>query len=533
MLDVAESALPHVEELADKASTGFFAVAEAARPHVESFAGAAREKAFDLAELAIDAARPHAETAADVARHRAEHAADVARARAEQAAELAGVFASGCARRLDLNLSAALEYLDDHTNLEATAGRIHGLSLDHMRAICDVLGDPQHAYPVIHITGTNGKGSVTRMIAALLRARGLSVGAYTSPHLERINERLAWDGQPISDDELGEQIGAVAAIEELAGVRPSYFEILTAAAFLWFADVAVDVAVVEVGLLGRFDATNVAAAQVAVVTNVGRDHTDGGPGWQAAIATEKAGIIEPASHLVLGETDPNLQAVFTAEGPAATWRRDVDFGCEANRVAVGGRVVDLWTPSGRVEDLYLPVHGAHQGDNAAIALAAAEAFGGPSDEELVTEAFGQLELPGRFEVIRRDPTVVLDCAHNADGARAAAETLAEEFTLTGSVVVVIGLLQGRDPIEMLEALGATDAGFVVACTPPIPRGIPAPELAAAADKLGIAAEAVSDVEAAVNRALAVATDDDLVLVTGSHYVVGDARRSLLSEDLDR
>jgi dihydrofolate synthase/folylpolyglutamate synthase len=402
-----------------------------------------------------------------------------------------------------------------------------------MRALCDVLGDPQHAYPVIHITGTNGKGSVTRMIAALLKERGLSVGAYTSPHLERINERIVWDGEPISDDELGEEIGAVAAVEELSGVRPSFFEILTAAAFRWFADLAVDVAVIEVGLLGRFDATNVARAQVAVVTNVGRDHTDGAPGWKVAVASEKAGIIEPDSHLVLGETDPNLQAVFMAEGPAETWRRDAEFGCEANRVAVGGRVVDLWTPNGRVEDLFLPLHGAHQGDNAALALAAVEAFfGGALDEEVVTAAFGGMRLPGRFEVVRREPTVILDCAHNVDGARAAAQTLAEEFTLAGSVVMVIGLLQGRDPVEMLEAIGATEAGFLVACTPPSPRAIPAPELAAAAEKLGIAAEAVADVDSAVSRALAVATDDDLVLVTGSHYVVGDARRSLLSDSED-
>jgi dihydrofolate synthase/folylpolyglutamate synthase len=207
----------------------------------------------------------------------------------------------------------------------------------------------------------------------------------------------------------------------------------------------------------------------------------------------------------------------------------VDFGCDANRVAVGGRVVDLWTPSSRVEDLYLPVHGAHQGDNAAVALASVEAFfGGPVEEELVTEAFAPLRLPGRFEVVRRDPTVVIDGAHNVDGARAAAQTLAEEFTLAGSVVVVIGLLQGRDPAAMLEALGATEAGFVVACTPPSPRAIPAPEVAAAAESLGIAAEAVGDVGSAVGRALAIATDDDLVLVTGSLYVVGEARRNLMS-----
>src|SRR3954449_1342874 len=234
-----------------------------------------------------------------------------------------------------MSYADALAYLDAHASYEKT-GRIESPTIERMRTLVEAMGDPQFAYPVIHITGTNGKGSTSQMITRLLMAHGLSVGTYTSPHLERPNERMSRNGEPISNDEFAEQIAAVADLEMLTGVRPSYFEILTAAAFRWFADLAVDVAVVEVGLLGRFDATNVARAQVAVVTNVGRDHTDGRPGWQVAVASEKAGIIEPESHLVLGVTDPRLQAVFTAEGPAATWARDTDFGCETNRVAVGG-----------------------------------------------------------------------------------------------------------------------------------------------------------------------------------------------------
>lgn len=429
-----------------------------------------------------------------------------------------------------MNLATALRYLDQHTNLEATAGRAEGLSLDRMRALVGVLGDPQAAYPAIHITGTNGKGSVARMVAELLEAAGLSVGTYTSPHLEAINERISWNGEPIGDDDLGEVIGAVASVEEVSGVTPSYFEILTAAAFTWFADIAIDVAVVEVGMLGRYDATNVIDATVAVLTNVGHDHTDGVGAWRQAIAGEKVGIVKPGAAFVCGEVDEDLRDTLSATEAATTWWRGADFDCEQSMLALGGRSISLRTPSGTVDDVFVPLHGQHQADNAAIALAAVEAFfGRPLDGEVVTEAFGRVRVPGRFEVVHREPTVVLDAAHNLDGALACAATLQEEFTLGGTVIVVAGFLQGRDPVEMLDALGAADAGFLIACTPDSPRSIPAPEVAAAADSLGIVAEAISSVEQAVHRALGLASPDDLVLVTGSLYVVGPARTILRTE----
>ncbi len=429
-----------------------------------------------------------------------------------------------------MRLPDARRYLEQHVNLEATAGRWEGLSLERMHRLVEVLGNPQHAYPVIHITGTNGKGSVVRMVTELLRATGLSVGTYTSPHLERLNERLAWDGRPIGDDELGEVIGTIAAVEPIAEVTPSYFEILTAAAFAWFAELAVDVAVVEVGLLGRFDATNVADGQVAVLTNVGKDHTDGAAGWRRRIAEEKAGIVKPGSTFVLGEADDELLPVFAATPADEILLRHRDFDVEADRVAVGGRLVDLRTPGGEVDDVFVPLHGVHQGDNAAVALAAAQAFFGRSlDGDLVRDAFAGVRVPGRFEIVRREPTVVLDCAHNPDGARAATRTLAEEFTLAGSIIVVVGILEGRDPVEMLEALGVADAGFVVTCTPPSPRGVPAPRLAAAAESIGAVCESVPGVVDAVRRALAIAAPDDLVLVAGSFYVVGEARTYLVGD----
>lgn len=430
-----------------------------------------------------------------------------------------------------MKLSAALRYLDQHTNLEATAGKVEGLSLDKMRSLVGVLGDPQTAYPVIHITGTNGKGSVARMVTAILSAAGLSVGTYTSPHLEALNERIAWNGEPISDDDLGRSIGAVAAVEELSGVTPSYFEIMTAAAFVFFADVAVDVAVIEVGMLGRYDATNVADGIVAVLTNVGRDHTDGVGAWREAIAGEKAGIVKEGATFVCGETDPTLRPILEDTPAARTWWRGVDFDCEQSMLALGGHQVSLRTPFGTVDDVYVPLHGAHQTDNAAVALAAVEAFFDRQlDEEVVREGFAAATSPGRFEIVGREPTIILDAAHNVDGARACAETLRDEFTLGGTIIVVVGFLGGRDPKEMLEALGAVDAGFLIACTPDSPRAIPAPVVAAAATDLGISAESIPSVDDAVARARSVASPDDLILVTGSLYVVGPARAALARED---
>lgn len=426
-----------------------------------------------------------------------------------------------------MNLPNALRYLDQHTNLEATAGKAEGLSLDRMRSLVAALGDPQQAYPVIHITGTNGKGSVARMVTELLVAAGLSVGTYTSPHLQHIGERIAWNGAPIADDDLGASIGAVAAVEELAGVSPSYFEILTAAAYSWFAEVAVDVAVVEVGMFGRWDATNVADGVVAVLTNVGYDHTDGVGDWRGAIAAEKVGIVKPGATFVCGEPDPALHDLFADTPAAATWWRGEHFDCDQSLLALGGRSVSLRTPSGTVDDVFVPLHGEHQADNAAVALAAVEAFfGRRADDDLVRQAFAEVRVPGRFEIVSREPTIVLDAAHNVDGARSCAATIREEFTLAGTLVVVVGMLAGREPAELLEALGAVDAGFLVACTPDSPRAIPAPQVAAAADSLGIAAEAVPSVEDALGRALAVAGPDDFVLVSGSLYVVGPARTAL-------
>ena len=430
-----------------------------------------------------------------------------------------------------MNLAEALQYLESHVNLEAIMrGRKEAPTLERIRELTGLMGDPQRAYPVVHITGTNGKGSTARMVTTLLMTRGLSVGTYTSPDLQRINERLAWNGVPIGDDDLAEVLSALADLEMLMRAAPHRFDLLTAAAFRWFADLAVDAAVLEVGLGGLWDATNVADGAVAVVTNVELDHQEILGPTRHEIAAEKAGIVKPGATLVLGETDADLVPLFLEAGAAAVWRRGADFGWANGRLAHGGRVVDLHTPGATYRDVHIPLHGAHQADNAAVALAATEAFfSGPLPEALVEEAFAAVTSPGRLEVVGRQPLVVLDGAHNPAGARAATAAVAEEFTGVRSRTLVVGLLQGRDPEEMLAALGVGAARRVVATRPPSPRAIPPDQVAAAARALGVEAEAVEDVPEAVRHAVDGADPADLVLVTGSLYVVGAARAALVGD----
>ncbi|MDQ3978959.1 MAG: Mur ligase family protein [Actinomycetota bacterium] len=433
-----------------------------------------------------------------------------------------------------MDLDGALAWLAGHVSLEADRSPAAAARrLDGIAQLVGVMGDPQHAAPVIHLTGTNGKGSTARIVTSLLKARGLSVGTYTSPHLERLNERMAWNGEPIPDADLADVLSAVADLEPLLDRRPTHFEVLTAAAFRWFADIAVDVAVVEVGLGGRWDATNVADGRVAVVTNVSLDHAETiGPAL-ADIAREKAGIVKQGSTLVLGETDPELAAVFRGVGRAErVWERNRHFGCTSSRLAHGGRALDLFTPEAAYADVFLPAHGAFQAENGALALAATEAFfGAPAAAEVVEEGFAAVRLPGRLEVVGHEPLCILDGAHNPAGAEAAATAIDEAFGQVAGRILVVGMLAGRDPVEMLEAMRGGAARCVIACPPPSPRALPAPEVAAAARALGAQAVAVGSVAEAVEAALGEAHSDELVLVTGSLYVVGSARAWLRSQGL--
>lgn len=425
-----------------------------------------------------------------------------------------------------VDYAGALGYLDDHASYDST-GRITSPTIERIARLCATMGDPQHAYPVIHVTGTNGKGSTAQMITRLLMASGLRVGTYTSPHLDRVNERLARDAEPIGDEDFAEQIAAVADLEGLAGVRPTYFEALTAAALRWFADTAVDVAVVEVGLLGRWDATNVVDAQVAVVTNIGMDHTEFAGPTLADIAREKAGIIKPRSAAVLGETDPALVAVLAAEPAASRLCRGIDFETAGNQLALGGRLVDIRTPTTIYPEVYVPLHGAHQGDNASLALTAVEAFfAAPLAADVVSEGFAAVAVPGRFEVLKHQPLLIVDGAHNPPGADTCAQVFFDDFDPEGRRILVVGTL--REPTAMLEALRADEFDVVIACTAPSPRAAAAADVARAAVGLGCDEVLAFDtVEAGCAAAIRAADGDDAILATGSLYVAGAARPAFL------
>lgn len=421
----------------------------------------------------------------------------------------------------------ALSYLDEHASYEKT-GRVESPSLDNINTFMDLMGQPHLSYPVIHITGTNGKGSTTQIITQLLIAHGLQVGTYTSPHLEALTERISRNNEPISEQDFADCVAAIADIEVLGGVRPSYFEILTAAAFRYFADTAVDVAVIEVGMLGRWDATNVVNSSVAVITNIALDHTEfAGPRLED-IAFEKVGISKPGSVLVVGDTNEDLREIWSAAESAAVLLRGNDFEISENELAVGGRMIDVRTERAVYKELPLPLHGQHQGENASIALTAVEEFfGNVLDIEVVREGFAAVKMPGRFEVLGRGPLVVIDGAHNPAGADVCAQVFFDDFSPEGKRILVVGALKGRDPQMLLSALRADEFDVVICCTAPSPRGLGANDLGSAAKQMGCEQVVVCEtVEAACDKALNIAREEDAVLVAGSLYVVGSARTFL-------
>jgi len=431
-------------------------------------------------------------------------------------------------------LDDALAWLDTHIDFESTMPRRRSLpTLERMLALTSLLGEPQASIPSIHITGTNGKGSTSAMATALLLANGLSVGTYTSPNLNAVAERLARNGEAIDDDALTAVLTELALLETVMDDRPTRFELLTAAALSWFATEAVDSMVIEVGLGGTWDCTNVVRGDVAVLTNVSFDHTDVlGPTLEG-IAADKAGIIEPGSRVVVGEMAPDLLDIVEARagavGAASVWVAGRDFGCESNRVAVGGRLVTLWTPAGRYEDVLVPLHGAHQGANASVALAAVEAFFDTAlAPEVVEEGLAAVRVPGRLEVLGRRPLLLVDGAHNAAGMAALADALTEEFAVDGVSVAVVGMLSGRDPSAMLAPLASAGVTAIVACEPDSPRAMTAIAVAEAGRALGLAVFEEPDVRNALRVARGMVGADGLVLVAGSLYVVGAARADALA-----
>jgi dihydrofolate synthase/folylpolyglutamate synthase len=410
-------------------------------------------------------------------------------------------------------------------------------TLQRIESLCDLLDHPERVAPAIHVTGTNGKTSTARIAASVLAAAGLKVGTFTSPHLETIRERLALNGESISKDSFGELfdylLPYIRAAEEQTGEKLSYFEILTAMFFLWAAETPVDVMVVEVGLGGRWDATNVINAPVAVITNIGLDHTGLLGTERELIAAEKSGIIKPGSTAVTAELDPAIIDVITnqADDPARLHRMEREFQVLDNRVAFGGRFLSIETSARSYEGLFLPLHGGHQGVNAAVALEAVVNFlpGGTLDDDVVAEGLGNVVVPGRLEALRPEepgaPIVVLDVAHNPDGASAFIGGLVEAFAFDRAVVV-LGILGDKDYEGMLRELTRIPC-TVIATQAKTMRSVLPRDLMRASGELGLECEVVDDVASAVKRALEISMPGDIVCITGSHYVVGEARSFLI------
>lgn len=417
--------------------------------------------------------------------------------------------------------------------------------LDRIETLLDLLGSPQRAYPSIHLTGTNGKTSTARMIDSLLRAFGLHTGRYTSPHLETVRERISLAGEPVDEQRFVDTYREVAPLARLVdegSAEPlTYFDLTTALAFATFADAPVDVAVVEVGLGGAEDSTNVLQAGVAVLTPIGLDHTEWLGDRVEDIALHKAGIIHKGATVISAEQQEEAARPILercAEVGATIAREGAEFGVLSRAVAVGGQVLTLQGLGGRYEEIFVPLHGAHQAQNAAVALAAVEAFLGAGtrrqlDVETVREGFATVTSPGRLERVRAAPTVLLDGAHNPQGMAATVTALQEEFAFS-KLVAVLGVLGDKDVTRLLELLEPVIDQLVVTRNSS-PRAMATQELATlAAEVFGPDRVAVAEqMPDAIEVAVALAEEDvpgELagvgVLVTGSVVTVADARRLL-------
>jgi dihydrofolate synthase / folylpolyglutamate synthase len=418
-------------------------------------------------------------------------------------------------------------------------------TLDRIGALTELLGDPQRTYPLIHLTGTNGKTSTSRMVDTIVRASGLRTGRFTSPHVESMTERICIDGEPLTEQQFVDAYNDIAPYLHLVDRESdhplSFFETIVAMAFSAFADAPVDMAVIEVGMGGSWDATNVADGAVAVLLPVSVDHVKYLGNRPEQIALEKVGIIKPGATVVSAEQSPGVAAVIAdraAEVGATVVREGVDFGVEHRVAAVGGQMVRLRGLRADYDELFIPLHGAHQAQNAAVALAAVEAFRGdePLGAELVHEAFAQVTSPGRLEVVRRSPTILLDAAHNPHGAAAVADAVEDSFAFS-PLVGVVGVMADKDYEGVLAALEPVFAQVV--CTQSSSqRAMPAEELAEVArgifgvDRVYVARRLDDAIEQAATLAeeggvYGEAIGSGGVLVTGSVVTVGEARTMLL------
>ncbi|MFW9034090.1 bifunctional tetrahydrofolate synthase/dihydrofolate synthase [Corynebacterium striatum] len=445
----------------------------------------------------------------------------------------------------------ALALVDAELNARAPETQI-APSLERIQALMDLLGNPEKSFQVIHVAGTNGKSSTSRMIDSLLRAFHRRVGLVTSPHLQLVTERIGIDGRPIHPRDFvriwNEIKPYVEMVDAQSDILMSKFEVLVAISYAAFADAPVDVAVVEVGLGGTWDATNVVNAEVSVIMPVGLDHTDYLGDTLAEIAGEKAGIIKardvdaddvltPRENIaIIAEQEQEAMTVIlnrAVEVGAGVARSGSEFAVLESRIAVGGQQLNIQGLGGLYEDIFLPLHGEHQAKNAGVALAAVEAFfgassGKPLDIATVRTGFAKAISPGRLERVRTSPTTFIDACHNPHGAKALGAALDRDFDFA-RLIGVLGIFEDKDAEGILTALEPYLTEVVITQNSS-PRARDAYELAELArDIFGEERVYVEpDLSGAYAQAVELAEDAEVqsgsgIVVTGSVVTAGDAR----------
>jgi dihydrofolate synthase/folylpolyglutamate synthase len=416
-------------------------------------------------------------------------------------------------------------------------------TLERIAALVDVLGSPQLTYPTIHIGGTNGKTTTSRMIDSLLFEMGLRTGRFTSPHLESYLERITINGESIDPKDLIFSYNDIAAYLDLMDSKfdhpISFFEAITALAFAAFAEHPVDVGVIEVGMGGEWDATNVVDADVSVIMPINLDHTEYLGETLTEIAQTKSGIIKQSGFVVLAQQEPEAAKVLlkrAAEMGADVAREGVEYSVLKRSLAVGGQLLTIQGASDTYEDIFLPLHGKHQASNAAAALVAVEAFFGEQelDIEAVRAGFANVTSPGRCEVVHREPTIILDAAHNPHGAAAIAETVQSEFTFD-EVIGVVAPMGDKDIHGILLELEQVMDSVIVTRNSSS-RSTPVEKLEKIAIEIFGSDRVFSDesLEKALERAIKdtvrpLSEDSVGILVTGSVVTVGEARSYLRSK----
>ncbi len=426
----------------------------------------------------------------------------------------------------------ALTWLESHVDYERVAPNRR--EIPTLQPIVDtlaMLADPQRDYPTIHVTGTNGKGTTTTLTSALLGATGLRVGTFTSPDLHAVNERIAINAEPVDDEEFITLLQRLADVESVSGIALTRFELLTAAAFLHFSDEGVDVAVIEVGMGGTWDSTNVIDGVVTVLTNVDLDHTAVLGPTIAAIASDKVGIFRADGIAIVATTNAIVVEIAQRRADdlgAELWLLGEAFALEQNELAVGGRAITVRTPFAHYDEVLVSLHGIHQGENAMTAVVAAEAFLGRAlGEETVHSTLATARMPGRMELISRKPMIVVDGAHNPAGVKALVATLDGAFHVAGERRCVLGMLSGRDIDDMVEPLVSLGFTEFHCCAPHSPRAVPASEVANAVRRHGGVAYEHPSALAALAHARERSTDEDLIVVAGSLYLVAEVRGEVM------